>query len=107
MKKKSSAITKSTNKWLWKWNEPETVPTVLPNSRTQRLALKAKLANIDAERAFTRAYEMELARTKAVGEAMFKSGKALRYSIASSSRQILLRTEAARRQFEPGYRNRF
>ena len=106
MEKNSSAITKSKNKWLWQWDEPETIPNVLPNSRTQRLALKAKLANVDAERAFDRAYQMEIARTKAVAEAMFKSGKALRYSIVSSTRQVLLRTEAARRQFEPGYRNR-
>ena len=104
MDKKSAAITKSKQNWLWIWAEPETKPTVLPRSKTERLALKAKLANIDAERAIARAYQIELTRTKAVGEAMFKSGKALRYSITSSARQVLLRTEAARREFEPGYR---
>ena len=67
---------------------------------------QAKLANVDAERAFSRAYHMELSRTKAIGEAMFKSGKALRFSLSSSGRQLLLRTEKARRQFEPGYRNK-
>ena len=106
MDNKSGAITKAKNSWLWKWAEPETTPTVLPKSKTQRLALQAKLANIDAERAIDRVYQIELTRTKVVGEAMFKSGKALRYTIASSARQILLRTEAARREFEPGYRNR-
>jgi hypothetical protein len=104
MDKKSAAITKSKQNWLWNWAEPETKPTVLPKSKTERLALQAKLANIDAERAIARAYQIELTRTKAVGEAMFKSGKALRYSITSSARQVLLRTEAARREFEPGYR---
>ena len=106
MEKSSSSLTKSKAKWLWRWTEPETVPTVLPRSRTERLALKAKLANVDAERAIGRAYQIEIARTKAVGEAMFKSGKALRCSFISTGRQLFLQTEAARRQFEPGYRNR-
>ena len=101
--RKSAAITKSKKSWLWSWTEPETRPTVLPKSKTESLALQAKLANIDAERAISRAYQIELTRTKAVGEAMFKSGKALRFTLTSSGRQILLRTEAARRQFEPGY----
>ena len=103
--KKSAAITKSKKSWIWSWVEPETRPTVLPKSKTERLALQAKLANIDAERAMARAYQVELARIKTVGEAMFKSGKALRYSLISAGRQILLRTQAARRQFEPGFRN--
>ena len=106
MDKKSAAITKASPRWLWPWDEPESIPAVLPKSKTERLALRAKLANVDAEKAIARAYQIELARTKAVSEAMFKSGKALRYSIVSSGRQILLRTEAARREFEPGYRNR-
>ena len=106
MDKKPAAITKAKKSWLWNWAEPETQPTVLPKSKTERLALQAKLANIDAERAISRAYQIELTRTKAVGEAMFKSGKALRYSLISSARQVLLRTEAARRELEPGYRNK-
>ena len=105
MDKKSGAITRAKKSWLWSWAEPESMPTVLPKSKTERLALQAKLANIDAERAVSRAYQIELTRTKAVSEAMYKSGKALRYSVISSARQILLRTEAARREFEPGYRN--
>ncbi len=105
-KKNNEAITKTKTWSLWRWAEPESVLTVIPRSKTERLAQQAKLANVDAERAMGRAYQAELIRTKALGEAMFKSGKALRYTIASSSRQILLRTEAARRQFEPGYRDR-
>ena len=45
--KKSSAITKTKQNWLWNWAEPETKPTVLPKSKTERLALQAKLANIE------------------------------------------------------------
>ena len=103
---KAGALTKTRSGWLWPWAEPESVLTVIPESKTQRLAQQAKLANVDAERAIDRAYRAELSRSKAVGEAMFKSGKALRFTMASSFRQILLRTEAARREFEPGYRNR-
>ena len=99
------SITKKERPWLWRWAEDETYPAVLPKSKTAQLALKAKLANIDAERAIGRAYQAEIIRTKAIGEAMFKSGKALRSSIMSSSRQILLLTENARRRFEPGYRS--
>jgi len=106
MDKKNAAITKAKKNWLWNWTEPESRPTVLPKSKTERLALQAKLANIDAEKAVSRAYQIELTRTKVVSEAMFKSGKALRFSLISTGRQILLRTEAARREFEPGYRNR-
>ncbi len=101
-----SAITKIKSRLLWRWEEPESLPTVLPSSRTERLALRAKLANVDAEKAVQRAYQAELARTKLLSEAMFKSGKALRYSLVSLFRQILLRTEASRRQFEPGYREK-
>ena len=104
MKDQSTSITKSNNGWLWQWNEPDRRPTVLPKSKTGRLALQAKLANVEAERAIARAYQIEIARTKAVGEAMFKSGKAFRYSLVSTGRKIVLFTEAVRRQFEPGYR---
>ncbi len=105
MDKGSSSITRKNKiRSLLQWSEPETNPTVLPRSKTGRLALKAKLANIDAERAVSRAYKIEISRTQAIAEAMFKSGKALRYSLISSVREIFLRVQAARRQFEPGFR---
>ena len=103
---KRDTLSASKGGWLWQWAEPETKPAVMPRSKTAKLALKAKLANVDAERAVERAYQAELIRTKAIGEAMFKSGKALRYSIESSGRQFILQTEAFRRRFEPGYRNK-
>ncbi len=104
VREEKSAITRSGSRWLWGWAESESKPLVLPKSKTAQLAVKAKIANIDAEKAFQRAYQAELLRIKAIGEAMFKSGKALRFSIVSSSRQALLLTEGARRRFEPGYR---
>ncbi len=102
--KKSSSITNKKGGRLWFGFDEHTKPTIFPRSKTEKLALQAKLANIEAEKAVAKAYQIELARTKAVGEAMFKSGKALRTSLLSSGRQVLLRTEAARRQYEPGYR---
>ena len=106
MVKKDASITQARPSWLWRWVEPESVLSVIPKSKTQKLAQQAKLANVDAERAIVRAYQVEIARAKAIGEAMYKSGKALRYSFSSSGRQLLLRTQAARRVLEPGYRKK-
>ncbi len=94
MTKKSSALTKSDRPWLWRWAEPESVLTVIPKSKTQRLAKQAQLANVDAERAISRAYQQEILRAKAIGEAMFKSGKAVRLAFASSGRDYFLRISA-------------
>ncbi|KGG12801.1 MULTISPECIES: hypothetical protein [Prochlorococcus] len=98
MDKKSSGISKTSTPWLWKWSEPESVLTVIPKSKTQRLAKQAKLANVDAEKAINRAYQQELLRVKAIGEAMFKSGKAVRYTFASSGRQLALRVAGVTRR---------
>tara|TARA_Y100001968_G_C18727546_1_gene422941 strand:- start:7 stop:327 length:321 start_codon:yes stop_codon:yes gene_type:complete len=100
MTKKSTSITQSRSGWLWKWNEPESALSVIPKSKTKKLAAQAKLANIDAEKAIAHAYHVEIARAKAIGEAMFKSGKALRFSVLSSGRQILLRTKVLFRTIE-------
>ncbi len=98
MEKKSSAIKKNNVSWLWKWSEPESVLTVIPKSKTRRLAKQAKLANVDAERAINRAYQQELLRAKAISEAMYKSGKAVRYTFESSSRQLFLRVSVLRKK---------
>ena len=98
MENKSSAIKKENTSWLWKWSEPESVLTVIPKSKTKRLAKQAKLANIDAERAITRAYQQELLRAKAIGEAMFKSGKAVRYTFVRSGREAFLRLSVMRKK---------
>ena len=106
MPKKSSSLSQTTRPWLLRWSEPESVLSVIPKSKTKRLAEQAKLANVDAEKAIVRAYQIELARAKAIGEAMFKSGKALRYTFLSSGRQILLRTKIALKQFDPNDRKK-
>ena len=101
---KPSSLTKSKSSWIWKWDEAESELQVIPKSKTERLSKKAELANLDAEKALSRAYKAELARTKIISEAMFKSGKALKYTLVSIARELLLRTEASRRRFEPGFR---
>ncbi len=100
MSKKSSSLSQSTRPWLLRWAEPESVLTVIPKSKTQRLAKQAQLANIDAERAVNRAFQQELLRAKAISEAMYKSGKAVRYSFVSSGRQALLRFSAFQRKIK-------
>jgi len=96
--KKSSALSQPSRPWLLRWSEPESVLTVIPKSKTQRLAKQAQLANVDAERAINRAFQQELLRAKAISEAMYKSGKAARYTLISSSRQVILRISAARKK---------
>ena len=106
MGKKTTSITQPRSGWLWRWAEPESVLSVIPKSKTKRLAEQAKLANIDAENAIARAYQIELARAKAIGQAMFKSGKALRFSFLSSGRQVFLRTKSAFRQLKANDANK-
>ncbi|KGG15007.1 MULTISPECIES: hypothetical protein [unclassified Prochlorococcus] len=100
MPKKSSTLSKVNRPWLLRWSEEESVLAVIPKSKTKRLAKQAQLANIDAEKAVNRAYQQELLRAKAISEAMFKSGKAVRYSLASSARQIVLRLSVAQRKIK-------
>ncbi len=95
MTKKPSVLSRPNRPWLLRWVEPESVLTVIPKSKTQRLAKQAQLANVDAERAINRAFQQELLRAKAISEAMYKSGKAARYSLISSGRQIILRGASA------------
>ena len=94
MAKEPFSIVQSNKNWLSQWNDDETKLSIIPRSKSKRLAQQAKLANIDAERAIARAYHFEIDRAKAIAEAMFKSGKALRFSFSSAGRQLLLRTKA-------------
>ena len=100
MTKKSSVLSQQNRPWLLRWSEPESVLTVIPKSKTQRLAKQAQLANVDAERAINRAFQQELLRAKAISEAMYKSGKAARFSLLSAGRQAILRIAAANRKLK-------
>ena len=104
MEKQSVSLTKSGERWIWPWDQSDNSAIVLPKSKTKRLSLVAQLANKEAEKSIERAYRAELLRANAITDAMFKSGKALRFSVMSAFRQIFLRTQAARRQFESRFR---
>ncbi|KGG23222.1 MULTISPECIES: hypothetical protein [Prochlorococcus] len=105
MSKKSSTLSETSRPWLLRWTEPESVLTVIPKSKTKRLAKQAQLANVDAERAINRAFQQELIRAKAISEAMFKSGKAVRYSFMSSGRQAFLCISLAQRKIKSWLRS--
>jgi len=77
-----------------------------PPSKTQRLAEIARKANVSAEQAIKRATTSEVNRATAVGEAMYKAGKATRASLNSGVRTHNLSVERMRRKYEPGYRRR-
>jgi hypothetical protein len=77
-----------------------------PPSKTKRLAEMARRANISAEQAIKKAATAEVNRAMAVGEAMYKAGKATRASLNSGMRTHNLSVERLRRKYEPGYRRR-
>ena len=91
MNKKSSSISNIKRPWIFKWEDAPTELNVIPRSKTKRLSAQSRLANIDAEESLQRAYNQEMLRVKVISEAMFKVGKASRYSLESSGREIFLR----------------
>ena len=84
---------------------PKAFGQIKPPSKTERLHIAAKTANQEAERAIGKAAEAEVERAVAVGNAMFKAGKATRASLRSGSRRHKLTVEKLRRRYEPGYRS--
>lgn len=84
----------------------EALSNMRPPSKTQRLAETARRANVSAEQAIKKAANAEVNRAMAVGEAMFKAGKATRASLNSGMRTHNLSVERLRRKYEPGYRRR-
>jgi hypothetical protein len=83
---------------------PKAFEQLKPPSKTERLHIAAKTANQEAERAIAKAAEAEVERAAAVGNAMFKAGKATRASLRSGTRRHNLTVEKLRRRYEPGYR---
>ena len=79
----------------------EALNSMRPPSKTERLREAARSANVAAEGAMKRAATAEVNRAMAVGEAMYKAGKATRASLTHN-----LTVEKMRRKYEPGYRRR-
>jgi len=73
-------------------------------SKTQRMRENTEAATREAERAIGWAAEAEIKRAGAVANAMAAAGEATGMAVKGKVREIRLRTEAARRRFEPGYR---
>jgi hypothetical protein len=84
----------------------EALNNMRPPSKTERLRETARSANVAAEGAMKRAATAEVNRAMAVGEAMYKAGKATRASLTSGMRTHNLTVEKMRRKYEPGYRRR-
>lgn len=75
-----------------------------PKSKTQRMRENTAAAVQSAERAMGRAAQAEITRAGAVANAMASAGEATGMTVKTTLRELRLRTEAARRRFEPGYR---
>lgn len=75
-----------------------------PKSKTQRMRENTAAATRGAEQAIGRAAQAEITRAGAVANAMASAGEATGMTVKTALRELRLRTEAARRRFEPGYR---
>lgn len=73
-------------------------------SKTQRMRENTQAAARGAEQAISRAAQAEITRAGAVANAMAATGEATGMAVKTTLRELRLRTEAARRRFEPGYR---
>lgn len=73
-------------------------------SKTQRMRENTAAAAQEAERAVGRAAQAEITRAGAVANAMASTGEATGMAFKTAARELRLRTEAARRRYEPGYR---
>lgn len=74
-------------------------------SKTQRMRENTQAAVRGAEQAMGRAAQAEITRAGAVANAMASAGEATGMAAKTTLRELRLRTEAARRRFEPGYRS--
>lgn len=79
-------------------------PGALRKSKTQRMRENTQAAVRGAERAMGKAAQAEITRAGAVANAMASAGEATGMVAKTTLRELRLRTEAARRRFEPGYR---
>lgn len=79
-------------------------PARRPKSKTQRMRENTQAAVRGAEQAMGRAAQAEITRAGAVANAMASAGEATGMAAKTTLRELRLRTEAARRRFEPGYR---
>jgi hypothetical protein len=73
-------------------------------SKTQRMRANTATAVRKAEGAIAQTAREEVRRLGQIGNTMAATGEATGMAVKTTMRELRLRTEAARRRFEPGYR---
>jgi hypothetical protein len=73
-------------------------------SKTQRMRENTQTAMREAEGAIAQTAREEVRRVGQIGNTMAKAGEATGMAAKTTFRELRLRTEAARRRYEPGYR---
>ena len=79
-------------------------PSKVKRSKTQRMRESTVSAVKEAERSIATTFKEEVRRVGQIGNTMAKTGEATGMAAKTSFRELRLRSEAARRRFEPGYR---
>jgi hypothetical protein len=79
-------------------------PSPPPQSKTARMRANTGAAVRRAEASVAKTARTEVARIAQVGNTMALTGEATGMATKTTLRELRLRTEAARRRFEPGYR---
>lgn len=74
-------------------------------SKTQRMRANTSAAVRKAESAIAQTAREEVRRLGQIGNTMAATGEATGMAVKTGLRELRLRTEAARRRFEPGYRS--
>lgn len=75
-----------------------------PKSKTQRMRENTAAQAGVARRKIAQTAREEVRRIGQIGNAMAETGEAAGMAAKTTAREVRLRTEAARRRFEPGYR---
>ena len=79
-------------------------PARVPQSKTARMRANTAAAIRNAEGRIAQTTREEIRRLSQIGNTMAATGEATGMAVKTAGREIRLRTEAARRRFEPGYR---
>lgn len=79
-------------------------PARVPRSKTVRMRQNTAAAIRNAESRIAQTAREEIRRLGQIGNTMAATGEATGMAVKTTARELRLRTEAARRRFEPGYR---
>jgi hypothetical protein len=79
-------------------------PAPVRQSKTQRMRANTAAAMRTAEGRIAQTFNEEIRRVGQIGNTMAATGEATGMAVKTGLRELRLRTEAARRRYEPGYR---